>query len=244
MFRRRRRDETPTSQADDRHDEVDGAVDDADEESGAYPKSARPAGPYDSAEVDLDEVRGDHIDLGGLLVKRTPTMQLQLQVDKRSGNASAVLLSFGDSAVELMAVAAPRSTGWWGNNLEQIAVDARKRGGTADEARGPFGTELRIVVPVTTPDGTKALQPSRVSGIDGPRWMLRARFLGKAVTDAAALQRLVDVVQGAVVVRGSSPMAPGDIIALRAPEGSRPDGESTGGETPGAQASDSPPQTS
>ncbi|MGH9217053.1 MAG: DUF3710 domain-containing protein, partial [Acidimicrobiales bacterium] len=51
----------------------------------------------------------------------------------------------------------------------------------------------------------------------GPRWMLRATFLGKATTDAHVFARLVQVVRDVVVVRGDRPMAPGDVIAVTAP---------------------------
>jgi len=98
-----------------------------------------------------------------------------------------------------------------------VAAEARRRGGTVTEAAGPFGTEVRIVVPVKTAEGKSGLQPSRIVGIDGPRWMLRATFLGKAITDPHAFAGLVRVVRDVVVVRGDRPMAPGDVIPLTAP---------------------------
>lgn len=184
--------------------------------------SSRPDGPFDSSEVDLDDARKGRIDLGGLLVSGVPGMQVQLQVDQRTQKGTGVLLRLGEAGVQLIAVAAPRSTGQWDQTRLEIVANAKSRGGSAEEASGPFGAEARLVVPTTTPDGKQARQASRVSGIDGPRWMLRATFLGKAVTDAAVFQQLVDVVRTAVVVRGDQPMAPGDVITLEAPS----DGES------------------
>jgi hypothetical protein len=125
-------------------------------------------------------------------------------------------------------VAAPRSSGLWDQTRLQIAADAGSRGGTVTEAPGPFGTEVRVVLPVTTPQGKNAVQPSRVVGIDGPRWMLRATFLGKATTDAQVFSRLVGVVRDTVVVRGDRPMAPGDVIPLKAPAGPEPAVDSAG----------------
>lgn len=237
MFRRRRRDDASAPDAETAADAEAGQPGD-DDEAGEPEKTSRPNGPFDASEVDLDDARAGRVDLGGLLVKGAPGMQVQLQVDKRTGKATAALLAQGEAAVELMAVAAPRSSGWWRHNREQLATDARKRGGTAEEARGPFGVELRVVVPMTTPEGKQGLQPSRVSGIDGPRWMLRARFLGKAVTDATSLQSLVDVVQSAVVIRGDGPMAPGDVIALQPPAGQQSadgDQQAPAGQQPGQQ---------
>lgn len=178
----------------------------------------RPNGPFDSSEVDQEEIHKGRVDLGGLLVRGVDGMKIQLQVDKRSGRGTSAMLSVGDAAVQLVAVAAPRSSGLWEQTRLQIAADAQKRGGSAQEGSGPFGTEVRVVVPVTTKDGKQGHQPSRISGIDGPRWMLRATFLGKAISDATVFQRLVEVVRQVIIVRGDTPMPPGEVIPLRAPE--------------------------
>lgn len=198
------------------------AADEPGESGDDEAKSDRTGGPLDESEVDLDEARQGRVDLGGLLVKAAPGMKLQLQVDQRTGNATSAVLAIDDAAVQLIAVAAPRSSGLWGQTRLQISQDAQRRGGRAEEASGPFGTEVRLVVPVQAPDGKQVLQPSRVSAIDGPRWMLRATFLGKATNDAATFQRFVELVKETVVVRGQSPMAPGDVIVLKPPAGTRP----------------------
>lgn len=184
------------------------------EESG---KTPRPDGPWDASEVELDQARDERVDLGALLIPRVQNMRLQIQLDKRTNKATSVLLQIEKAAVQLIAIAAPRSSGMWEQTRLQIAEDAKKRGGKADEANGPFGIEVRAVVPVTTQDGKQARQASRVSGIDGPRWMLRGTFVGTATTDAEAFQQLVDVVRGIVVIRGDSPMPPGDVMTLQPP---------------------------
>lgn len=216
MFRRRRR-----------HDDTSRA-----EQPGAATEQAQPAeptaatgtpkpdgtnGPFDISELDPDEARAGRVDLGGMLIKGVEGMKVQLQVDKRSGRGTSVLLAIKDAAVQLVAVAAPRSSGMWEQTRLQLAEDANRRGGNVQEGSGPFGTEVRLVVPVTTKDGKQGHQPSRVSGIDGPRWMLRATFLGKAITDAAVFQQLVEIVRQVVVVRGDVPMPPGEVIPLQAP---------------------------
>jgi hypothetical protein len=216
VFRRRRR------RADD-SDDVDAPAEAAEAESAAAPleqqgKTPRPDGPFDGSEVDLAEPVANRIDLGGLLVRSAEGVRLQIQVDERSGTGTGVMMSDGEAALAMIAVAAPRSSGLWEQTRSQIAADATARGGTVDEAPGPFGTELRLVVPVTTADGKRAVQASRVVGIDGPRWMLRATFLGTATTDAKAYARLVKVVRQTVVVRGDRPMAPGDVIPVKPPQ--------------------------
>lgn len=193
-------------------------------ESAAEPeqfgKPPRPEGPWDAGEVDLHDPaqRAGRVDLGGLLIKGSGEMQLQVQVEQGTQRVTSVLVVMGDSAVQLLAVAAPRSEAMWPEVRAQIAADAVGRGGSAEEAEGPFGTELRVRVPVQTPEGGQGIQPSRMVGIDGPRWLLRATFLGRAAVDDAAFAPLSQVVRDVVVVRGSAPMPPGDLIPLRLPQ--------------------------
>ncbi|HEX6234358.1 MAG TPA: DUF3710 domain-containing protein [Jiangellaceae bacterium] len=213
IFRRRGRDEPEQKPA-----EADQAQPASAEDGEPADKASRSHGPYDSAEVDLEELRADRIDIGGLLIRRVEGMQVQLQVDEKTGRPASVMVVLGDAAVQLIPVAAPRSSGLWDQTRLQIAADAQRRGGTAEEAAGPFGTEIRIVLPVTTQEGKKGVQPSRIAGIDGPRWMLRATFLGAATNNADAFGRLVQIVRDTVVVRGDNPMPPGELIPLRPPQ--------------------------
>lgn len=185
-------------------------------------KTPRPSGPFDINEVDATDARHGRIDLGGMLVPAAQGLQVQLQLDKRSGQGTTALLRIENAAVQLIAIAAPRSSGMWDQTRLQIIEDAKRRGGSAEEASGPFGVEVRAIVPMTTPEGKRGRQPSRVSGIDGPRWMLRATFLGSATSDASVFQRMVDLVQGVVVVRGDRPMPPGDVIVLTPPPSGDP----------------------
>ncbi|NED94100.1 DUF3710 domain-containing protein [Phytoactinopolyspora alkaliphila] len=226
VFRRRRRDDESAGQ-------VDAGTEPAQDDHAGSPSGAdsppRQAGPFDVSEI-AREALSDRIDLGGILVKGVEGLKIQLQVDKRTGRGTSALLAVGDAAVQLVAVAAPRSAGMWEQAMLEITADAERRGGAVQEGSGPFGTEVRVVLPVKTQDGKQGRQASRISGIDGPRWMLRATFLGKAITDANAFQRLVQLVRDVVVVRGDGPMPPGEVIALRPP----PRGEAAGEATEGA----------
>ena len=208
IFRRRPRDEA----------EPDPGQPTRDPEDDSAGKTPRANGPYDSTEVDLERARADRIDLGALLVPRVEGMKLQLQVEEKSGRPASVMVVLDDGAAQMIPVAAPRSSGLWDQTRLQIAADAQRRGGTVEEAAGPFGTEIRIVLPVTTSDGKKGVQPSRSVGIDGPRWMLRVTFLGAATTNPEVFGRLVQIVRDTVIVRGDNPMAPGDLIPLRPPQ--------------------------
>lgn len=227
MFRRRRRgaaDEVGTGDG----TVDDGTVDDgrrsaADDEAGATDaggKPSRPDGPWDASELDLDDPaeRAGRIDLGAIRIKGSGQMQLQVQMDEATQQITGVLVVIGDAAVQLLAVAAPRSEAQWPDVRGQVVADAVRRGGSAQEAEGPFGTELRVLVPVKRPDGTDGVQPSRMVGIDGPRWLLRANFLGRAAVEEQAFANLAQVVRDVVVVRGEAPMPPGELIAFRLPD--------------------------
>lgn len=186
----------------------------------------RSAGPFDSTEVDPETLEAeDRIDLGALVITGMPGMELRLQVDEQSGDVQAILLVLEDSALELRAFAAPKTSGIWSEVRQEIAAEATRMGGTASETEGPFGTELVLVVPVEDPDGQIFSQTSRVIGVDGPRWLLRATVLGRAAVEPEAAPPMEQSLRNVVVVRGSEPMAPRESLALRLPEGAQPAAE-------------------
>ncbi|WP_427893979.1 DUF3710 domain-containing protein [Kribbella sp. GL6] len=183
----------------------------------------RAAGPFDSTEVEeADLESGERIDLGALQVTGMPGMELGLQVDEQSGVVQAVLLMLDDSALELRAFAAPKTSGIWDEVRQEIMDEAARMGGTATETDGPFGTELVLVVPVEDPEGQVFSQTSRVIGVDGPRWLLRGTVLGRAAVEPDAAAPMEETLRNVVVVRGNEPMAVRESLPLRLPEGAQP----------------------
>ncbi len=177
----------------------------------------RTEGPWDVTEVELPEEDPTRVDLGSLIVPRREGLELQLQVDQQSQQVVAVVLADKEGAVELRAFAAPRNGDIWDDVRQQIAAEVSRRGGTADEAQGPWGTELRVVLQVTTPDGKTGTQPSRVFGIPGPRWMLRATFFGRPALEPSETGAIERALHDVVVRRGSEPHAPGEALPLKVP---------------------------
>ena len=175
----------------------------------------RADGPWDVTEVDEEETQ--RIDLGSLLVAPHESLEVQLQVDEQSGQVIAVVLAAEEGAVELRAFAAPRHGDIWDDVRTQIAAEVSRRGGTATEAVGPWGPELRVVLNVTTPDGRTGTQPSRVFGIPGPRWMLRATFFGKPALEPSDDGLVERALRDVVVRRGTQPLAPGEPLPLTVP---------------------------
>lgn len=182
----------------------------------------RAAGPFDSTEVDPADLEAEErIDLGALVVTGLPGMELGLQVDEQSGVVQAVLLMLDESALELRAFAAPKTSGIWDEVRQEIMDEAAKMGGTATETEGPFGTELVLVVPVEDPEGQVFSQTSRVIGVDGPRWLLRATVLGRAAVEPDAAEPMEATLRNVVVVRGTEPMAVRESLPLRLPPGAQ-----------------------
>ena len=179
-------------------------------------------GPYDAD--DLADTDG-RVDLGALLLLPVPDAELQLQVDEASGNVQSVMFAGKDGALELRVFAAPRHGDLWSEVRPQIAADLGRRGGTATERDGRFGTELVCQMPVTLPDGKSGMQPSRVIGINGSRWLLRATLLGRPAVEPDAGAAFEEALTTVAVRRGSHAMPVGDPLPLSLP----PDARRSGG---------------
>jgi hypothetical protein len=207
-FRRRKSDEVEA---------VDAPQPEAAEGTTTDEADPRADGPWDASEVRLDPDDPTKVDLGGLVVTGKPGLELQLQVDESSGSVAGVVLAGEEGAVELRPFAAPRNGDIWTDIRRAIAADVTQHGGTVDEAEGPWGTELRVVLPVRLPDGQSATQPSRVLGIAGPRWLLRATLFGKPALDPSDDGEVETALREVVVVRGSEPLPPGEPLPMRVP---------------------------
>jgi hypothetical protein len=178
----------------------------------------RPRGPWDRSETTADATDPTYIDLGGLVVRGSPAMEVRLEVDEATGAVGGVLLATPESGLELRAFAAPRSSGIWDDVRAEIAAEAARQGGTATEIDGAFGTELRVVVPVQLPDGRTATQVSRIVGVDGPRWLLRGTFLGRSADEPDPDAELESAFRDVIVVRGDAAMKPRDMLEMRMPQ--------------------------
>ena len=171
-------------------------------------------GPWDVADV---PERGARVDLGALWVPMTDGMQLRLEADKASGLITAAAVLHEGSVLHLSVFAAPRSEGIWDEVRAGLAESVTKQGGTADDVPGTFGRELLARVPVRTAEGRTGTRPARFVGVDGPRWFLRGWFTGPAASDDEKAAPLEAVFRDVVVLRGSSPRAPRDLLALTVP---------------------------
>jgi hypothetical protein len=173
----------------------------------------RAEGPWDSTEKDVSD-DPVYLDFGSLLVRGRPELSLQLPADDDQGTIGSIVLVTEESGLELRAFADARSGGLWDDVRGELALEAERLGGTSQQVDGPFEAELHIQVPVTLPDGEDGFQPSRVLGIEGPRWMLRATFLGREALEPGDDGLLMEALREVVVVRGDEPRAPRDPLLL------------------------------
>jgi len=187
---------------------------DASAEDDASP-AARPAGPFDIADVPADDV--PRLDIGSLLIPGAEGFELRLQIDEQTEEVRSALLAKEDGAVELRAFAATRNGDLWSEVRPKIAADFAQRGGTATEREGRFGPELVCQLTVKTEDGRTGTQASRIIGVNGERWMLRVTLLGRPAVDDAAAGDWESIVEQVVVRRGDQPMPPGTELPLQVP---------------------------
>ncbi len=181
-------------------------------------------GPFDAADLPELPDGGERIDLGSLLVAPFEGLELRLQVDEATQEIQAVMLAGGDGALELRAFAAPRNGDLWADVRPQIADDMAQRGGTAVEQEGLFGPELVCELTRTMPDGRTGKQLSRIIGINGPRWMLRATLIGAPARGTEIPEPWLGALTQVGVQRGQGAMPVGEALDLVLPEGARPVG--------------------
>lgn len=211
MFKRRKGN---ASDAEDVEQEADEAV-----EQDEQPAPQAGEGPHDAAAAPQDDI--PRVDLGGLKIPIVDGMELHLEGhDEEAGSfaVAIVVLEEQGSALQLMAVAAPRSGGFWDEVMEELESEIQQAGGSITRTEGRFGVELQGQVPAQDAEGKTGLQPARFVGAEGNRWFIRGMFMGNAAVNPAVGEFFEDILAGCIVDRGERPMAPGDLIPLTPPE--------------------------
>lgn len=181
------------------------------------------SGPWDIDQLeDLPDDGLARVDLGGLVVAPGWGKDLRVQVDNKTGKVRAIVLAGKEGAVELRAYAAPRHGDLWEEIRPQLAADVAKKGGHSTERQGRFGTELVYEMQVRTAEGKTGTQTSRVIGINGPRWLLRATLLGAPAKEPEDAADWEEAICNVAVRRGDHAMPVGEQLPLTMPEGAQP----------------------
>ncbi len=177
------------------------------------PENRALEGPFDVEEA--NPVR-PYVDLGGVKILPRPDLGLRLEIEEGSKRVVAVALDYAESTLQVQPFAAPRSSGLWHEIRAQIEEQLARQGGRAQAVDGPFGPELHaeIPAPIGSAPGNRSV---RFIGVDGPRWFLRGVISGRATSDPEAAAAVEDLFRSIVVVRGSTPMPPRDLIPLHVP---------------------------
>jgi len=190
------------------------AVPEEPDDAKSAPEDRAEAGPLDEGEA--NPVR-PYVDLGGVKILPREGLHLRLEIEEGSKRVVAVALDYAESTLQVQPFAAPRSTGLWHEIRGQIAEQIGRQGGSTEVADGPFGPELHARIPTVQPSGEGTTRLARFIGVDGPRWFLRGVVAGRAASDPEAAAKVDDLFRSVVVVRGSTPMPPRDLIPLRMP---------------------------
>jgi hypothetical protein len=183
--------------------------------------AALQAGPWDEEDLPEELHAIERADLGSLLLTPVGGREVRLQVEEETGTVAAVLIGDDEGAIERRAFAAPRNGSTWEEVLPELEADIAQRGGVSARREGTWGTELLCQVGFQTPDGQTGVQPSRIVGIDGPRWMLRATFLGRPAVEEEVFPEWEDVLRTVVVRRGKGAMPKGEALPIVLPADAR-----------------------
>jgi Protein of unknown function (DUF3710) len=204
--------------------EDDGSDDQPDEDSQDDGRTRLPR-PYDldrsNGPFDESEVEGgseDKLDLGALILTPFAGSELRLDVDEDGQHITGVTAVADDSAVQLQAFAAPKSSGVWDDIRDEIADNLIAAGGTAEEQQGELGIELHARMPARGDNGRTTYSPVRFVGVDGPRWFLRGVLSGRAAVEDEAATPFLDFLRQTIVVRGGDARAPRELLELTIPD--------------------------
>lgn len=168
-------------------------------------------GPWDVNDEYVPDY-DDYLDLGAYYIPFMKGIELRIKAARANKAVLGATITYGTSSLEVEAFAAPKTLGLW-DDVRADLLDSKSD--VAKEMPGVFGTELILPVPIK--EGK--MVTTRIVGVDGPRWMLRGIFSGKAATDpddeeTQALNRFFSQI---VVERGEEPLAPRDLIPMHAP---------------------------
>ena len=192
-----------------------GVIDD----SKSAPIDRATSGPLDESEANA--VR-PYVDLGGVKILPRTDLQLRLEVEEGSKRVVAVALDYAGSTLQVQPFAAPRNSGLWHEIRQQIVDQLHKPGGTTRIVAGTFGPEVQAPSPVTTPGQPQGSRLARFIGVDGPRWFLRGVIAGDAIINPESANKVEELFRSIVVVRGTTPMPPRDLIPLHMPNTGAP----------------------
>ena len=186
------------------------------------------SGPYDVS--DPDAPKGEYLDLGALKILGKPGLSMRLTPSEDKKNIADLSFTYGSSSLQLTLLASPRRVKFW----EELREDILSSQKGSREEDGVFGPEVFFTTKVR--EGVEI--PTRIVGVDGPRWMLRGIFAGPAAVGGEEKSFLDDFFSTVIADRGSEPLAPGDPVPLFFPPQLLPQNMEKAGKTDGVRMVD------
>ena len=178
------------------------------------PTGIRAQGPWDRSERSVESTAA-FLDFGSILVR--PISGMEIQVASNDSTNLAVLVSLGNSAVELRVAAASKHGDDWAQLVPEVVSEVSARGATPVERSGIFGPEVSTEFPGQDADGNAVIQPACFMGVQGKRWLLRATLIGPSAVAPDANTDLINVIRDLVIVRGSEARMLGEELPIQIP---------------------------
>lgn len=181
----------------------------------------RATGPWDESE---EAPEAERMDLGSMKVPMEQGTDIQVNVaqDKQAKQrVIGITLVRGRTSLQVQPFAAPKSSGLWDEMREELRGQVTQQGGRVEDHEGPFGSELRALVPVkgrTNEEGKQMGQRVRFIGVDGPRWVLRGVVRGEGASKPEMMAEAERMFAGIVVVRGDQPAPPSEMLPIVVPK--------------------------
>ena len=176
-------------------------------------------GPLElNADIDTSAM----LDLGAVFLPNIPGLEVHLDLDPRSGIGKSVSLHLNMTIAEVQVFAAAANEDPWADMRDAIVSGLHEQKVDCSVEMGPFGTEIRAVMPTVDLDGNAHVQPVRFVGIRGSRWLVRVVISGDGAlvndqSSANVRPEIDEVISKLVINRGEHPLAPGQRLALRSP---------------------------
>ena len=160
--------------------EAEDAAEAATEEKAEFDPTA---GPWDVSDIDLED-GVERVDLGGLLLAPSPGHELRLQVDEATQEVQSVLIAGRRGRSRAEAVRGPAQRRPVGRDQAADRRGHRPQGRQGRGARRRPRHRARRLGPGAGGRGQdRPSRLSRIVGVNGPRWLLRATFLGSPATN-------------------------------------------------------------
>lgn len=183
-------------------------------DSKSAPIDRATAGPFDVTELVAIKPM---IDFGAIQLPARDDVVLKLEVEETSNRIVALTVDHFGSSIQLQAFSSPLNQGIWHEIRRTLESSIEQQGGETETVIGPLGPELNAQIP--SREGPAKL--AKFIGVDGPKWFLRGVISGEALRATLAMTHMIDIFRSVVVVRGTNPMPPKDLLSLSAPAGAK-----------------------